>query len=402
MDEETRICGRVDERHLVGRGLALVAASMAALSISACASESSAPDISASVPAAATAPLPDALVTELQTSLDSSRSELGFPGAIAGVWTPEGTWVGTTGTSGLDSTRPPAPADHTRIGSLTKTFTVMALLQLVDQGKVSLDDTIGQYVPDVPNADTATLKDLAGMTSGIPSYSASEDFLRQWGSDPDQVFSPEDLISYVRDVPASFPAGTQVDYSNTNTVLLGMVIEEVTGESMAEVYQRGLLDPLGLTKTSFPDDSPELPQPHLDGITDQAEPWGEVKNATAFNPSWTFTAGGMVSTLEDVRTWTVALGTGGGLISDELQALREESVQSRVPPNTADLTYALGFFNADGWWGHNGSIPGFTTYAVYNPTSQTSVVVLVNSDIRQEGATAPADAVALKLIEDIG
>ena len=381
----------------------LISTSLAAglaVVLSACGS-STAPEVTASVPAPVDAPLSAQLVADLQASLDSGRAELGFPGAIAGVWTPEGTWVGTTGTSGPDSTRPPAPDDHTRIGSLTKTFTVMALLQLVDQGKVSLDDTIGQYVADVPNADTATLKDLGAMTSGIPSYSASEAFLIQWGSDPNQVFSPEELIDYVRDSPASFPAGTEVEYSNSNTVLLGMVIEQVTGESMAEVYQRGLLDPLGLKQTSFPGDSAALPQPHLDGVTEQAEPWGELKNATSFNPSWTFTAGGMVSTLEDVRTWTVALGTGGGLISDELQSIREESAQSTVPPNTADLAYALGFFNADGWWGHNGSIPGFTTYAVYNPKSQTSVVVMVNSDIRDDTSPAPADAVALKLIEDL-
>lgn len=385
----------------MGKALTLVMTGFVALGLAGCTGGSAAPEITASVPAPVESPLPPELVSRLQASLDTSQTELGFPGAIAGVWTPEGTWVSTTGVAGPDSTRPPALDDHTRIGSLTKTFTVMALLQLVDQGKVSLDDTIGEYVPDVPNADTATLADLAGMTSGIPSYSASEDFLRQWGADPNQVFSPEELIDYVRDAPANFPAGTQVDYSNSNTVLLGMVTEQVAGEPMAEVYQRGLLDPLGLTQTSFPDDSAELPQPHLAGITEQAEPWGEVKDATSFNPSWTFTAGGMVSTLADVRTWTVALGTGGGLISDELQSIREKSAQSQVPPNTPDLAYALGFFNADGWWGHNGSIPGFTTYAVYNPATQTTVVVLVNSDIRDEVSPAPADAVALKLIEDL-
>lgn len=372
------------------------------LGLAGCAGGSAAPEITASVPAPVDSPLPAELVTGLQASLDTSRTEMGFPGAIAGVWTPQGTWMGTTGTAGSDSTRPPSVDDHTRIGSLTKTFTVMALLQLADEGKVSLDDTIGEFVPDVPNADTATLRDLGGMTSGIPSYSANEDFVTTWGSDPDRVFSPEELIDYVRDVPASFPAGTQVEYSNSNTVLLGMVIEQVTGESMAEVYQRQLLDPLGLTQTSFPTDSAELPQPHLAGVTDQAEPWGEQKDATSFNPSWTFTAGGMVSALDDIRTWTVALATGGALISEEMQTVREESTQSRVPPNTAERTYALGFFNNNGWWGHNGSIPGFTTYAVYNPETQTSVVVFVNSDIRDEGSPAAADAVAANLIEDIG
>jgi hypothetical protein len=92
---------------------------------------------------------------------------------------------------------------------------------------------------------------------------------------------------------------------------------------------------------------PALPQPHLDGVTNQ--PDGTVRDATDWNPSWTFTAGGMISTLDDMHTWTVALATGDGLISEEMQRLREGSTTSTVPPNDAESTYALGFF-VDRWW----------------------------------------------------
>jgi D-alanyl-D-alanine carboxypeptidase len=361
------------------------------------------PAITESVTAPVADGLPSTLTESLQATMEATRQELGFPGAIAGVWTPAGAWIGTTGTNGPDSSEPPTVADHTRIGSLTKTFTVMALLQLVDQGLVSLDDVIGTYVPNVPNANTATLRDLASMTSGIPSYS-DEEFVAVWGADPNMVFTPEQLVDFVADAPASFPAGTQMEYSNTNTVLLGMVIEQVTDIPVAEVFEQNLLTPLNMTQTSFPDSSPDLPEPRLAGISEQTEPWGEVKNATFWNPSWTFTAGGMVSTLEDVRTWTVALGTGGGLISEELQQQRMDSVSSTVSPNTPELGYAMGFFNASGWWGHNGSIPGFTTYAVYNAESETSVVVFVNSDIYGDGdpPIPPADLIAERLITALG
>ena len=345
------------------------------------------------------AALPPSVGTTLQGVLDANREKLAYPGAMVGVWTPDGAWFGVTGDSGPDSGRPPQRDDHTRIGSLTKTFTVMALLQLADRGQVSLQDPIGRYVPGLPNGETATLRDLAAMTSGIGNYSASEAFGEAWSADlAGAVFTPTQLVDFVKDDPALFPAGTQMDYSNTNTVLLGMVIEKVTGQPMAQVYRTNLLEPLGMSQTSFPGSSPELPQPHLGGVTNQ--PDGVVRNATDWNPSWTFTAGGMISTLDDMRTWTVALGTGGGLISEEMQRQREDSTTSTVPPNDPELSYALGFFVDRGWWGHNGALPGFTSYAVYHPQRQTSVVVFVNSDITTpEQQTKAADLLAADVID---
>ena len=342
--------------------------------------------------------LPEPVGASLQRTLDANRETLGYPGAMVGVWTPDGAWFGVTGESAPGSARPPRRDDHTRIGSLTKTFTVMALLQLADRGQVSLQDPIGRYVPGLPNGDSSTLRDLATMTSGIPNYSASAAFGEVWSADPAaMVFTPEQLVDFVRGDPALFPAGTQMDYSNTNTVLLGMVIEKVTGQPMAQVFRTNLFEPLDMSQTSFPGSSAELPRPHLGGISNQ--PDGSVRDATDWNPSWTFTAGGMTSTLDDMHTWTVALGTGSGLISEEMQRERESSTFSTVPPNDKDLTYALGFFVDHGWWGHNGALPGFTSYAVYHPQRRSSVVVFVNSDITTpQQQTKPADLLAGDII----
>lgn len=352
-----------------------------------------------SIPPAATAPLPSDEQAGLQSILDSTRAEFGFPGAMVGLWTPEGSWFGTTGTSGPNTTEPPTRDDHTRIGSLTKTFTGMAILRLVDQQKLSLGDTIGTYVPNMPNGDTATLRDLMSMTSGIPSYTQDEAFANAWMVDPATTeFTPQQLVDFVAGEAPMFPAGSSVYYSNTNTVLLGMVIEKVTGQPVAQVFEQELLGPLGLSATSFPGTSPALPEPHLDGITDQ--PFDDVRDATDWNPSWAFTAGEMISQLDDLRTWTIVLGTGGGLISDDLQQQREASTTSTVPPNDPDLTYGLGFFANKGWWGHNGSLPGYTSFAAYNPTTETSMVVLANSDIKNgEPPKAPADEIAHRVME---
>lgn len=334
----------------------------------------------------------------MQQVLDDARTKFDFPGAQAGVWTEDGTWIGVAGTSGRDTDRAPQRDDHTRIGSITKTFTVALVLQLADQGRVDLDDVIDTYVPGMPNGDSATLRQLASMTSGIPPYSFDKKFLSIYFADPYTVFSPQELVDFVKDDKPSFPAGTAVEYSNTNTVLLGMVIEKVTGEPFAETLRAGLLEPLGLTQTSFPFQSAELPQPHLDGITTQTDPEGTIKDATDFNPSWGFTAGAMISTLDDLHRWSVALGTGEGWISPELQEQRTASMTSDLPENTKERAYALGFGVENGWIGHTGELPGYNSSIQFDPQTRTSVVVMVNSDI-PAGKDNPAPYITAGLKE---
>lgn len=331
--------------------------------------------------------------SKFQAVLDSTRTEFGYPGAQVGIWSPEGTWVGVTGTKGADSTEPPSRDDHTRIGSLTKTFAVAVTLQLAEQGKVAMDDPIGKYIPGMANSQTATLRMLSNMTSGIPSYTFDDEFLKAFGSDPQRVFTPQELINYVEGKPASFKAGTEVEYSNTNTVLLGMVIEKVTGKPFADSLNSGITEPLGLSQTTFPAGSPDLPAPYLSGITKQGEPEGTVKNATAWNPSWGFTAGEMISTLDDLHKWGIALGTGEGVFNEETQLEREASKISKAKGNTATSAYALGFGFKDGWMGHTGTLPGYNTDLNYDPKTKTTVVVMVNSDIPLANGKLPANAI---------
>lgn len=322
-----------------------------------------------------------------QAALDATRAELGFPGAIAGVWSPSASWVGVTGVAAAGADRAPARSDHSRIGSVTKTFTAISLLQQVDKGLVDLDDPIEKYVPGMPNGTTATLRMLANMTSGIPSYSTDVDWLTTYFSDTTTAFTPNRLVDYARGKEPLFPAGTGFDYSNTNTVLLGLVIEQVTGRPIAEVFQEEIFGPLGMKGTSYPGSSVSLPAPHLGGITLQPDGEGSPKNATFWNPSWTSTAGAMISRIDDLLLWGRVLGTGGGLISPGLQRERLESVAGVVP---GDIAYGLGFASFGGWLGHNGRLPGFTAYVVCDPATETVVAVMANSDI---GESPPADTI---------
>ncbi|MFZ1410884.1 MAG: serine hydrolase domain-containing protein [Micropruina sp.] len=348
---------------------------------------------------AATPPLtlfPSARQAALYSALSQTRTELGFPGAIVGVWEGGAEWVGTTGTAGPDG-RAIARGDHSRIGSITKTFTVTLLLQLVEEGRVTLEDTLASYLPGLPNGDTATLRHLASMTSGITSYTAVDAFTDAYFANPAHVWTVTEIVELIRTTTPQFPAGSKVQYSNSNTVLLGLIIEKVTGKPFATVLQERILDPLGLKNTSFPATA-SLPAPYLSGITEQGAVEGTTTNATNWSPSFAFTAGQMVSTLDDLHRWADALCTGKGILKPETHQLRLDSLSSTVEGNTSARTYGLGIGLTSGWIGHTGEIPGYNTVLQCNRTTGAVIVVLVNSDV-PVGSVNPAVGVFTKTVE---
>ncbi len=328
---------------------------------------------------------------DLDAALEQSFEESDAPGVVAAVQTPEYTWMGTLGVADLSSEEPMAADVHQRIGSVNKTFTVSLLLQAAAEGFLSLDDTIDQYIEDVPNGDEITLRQMANMTSGIASYTFNEQWQDELFSDPERIWRPEEVVQFgIADSPA-FDPGTEFQYSNTNTVLLGLVLEQATGKPIGDLYREGIIEPLGLRETSFPDAADSsLPDPHAQGYTLQGQDDGEPVNATNWNPSWGYTAGAMISTVEDLLVYGRALGTGEGLLPPEQQAERLDSFLSDdVPPNTAERAYGLGLGREYGWLGHTGELPGFNTAVYYSPDLDATVVVEVNSDIAS--GDCPAD-----------
>ncbi|WP_246001807.1 serine hydrolase domain-containing protein [Allorhizocola rhizosphaerae] len=324
--------------------------------------------------ASTSAALPVELVAKLDTAAQESFKLAAAPGAIVGVRTPEGTWTAAYGHADPTTQTPMSTDMHMRIGSVTKTFTGTAILQLAQDGRLSLNDPIGKYYPGIPNGDRITLTQLANMTSGVASY-YTEEFLARYFGDPATVFTPDELIAYGVAASPVFEPGGRFDYSNTNTVLLGKVIESVTGEPAAQALQRLIFAPLGLTATSLPDVSPAIPSPHAQGYTLQGvKTPGQPVDATDWNPSFGWTAGGMISNLADLLTYARALGTGQTLLSTRVQTERLQSF-----PSPAGYGFALGC--VDGWVGHTGELPGFNTTLFYDTTTDTSVVVMVNSDI---------------------
>jgi D-alanyl-D-alanine carboxypeptidase len=320
------------------------------------------------------------------------------PGAMIGVWGPDGSYVRAFGVADKATGAPMKTDFYHRIGSQTKTFTATGVLQLADQGKVGLDDPIAKYIEGVPEGDKITLRQLLRMQSGLFNYSESPAFQQALFGNPRTPFSPQELLGFAFAEPNVFPPGDGFLYCNTNYVLLGLVVEKVGGQPLHDYVRDHILTPLGMSHTSFPTTS-AFPEPHAQGYTVQTAD-GKETTATDWDPSWGWAAGAMISTLDDMHIWAPALATGK-LLSPEMQAQRLQTVGAPgLPPQDG---YGLGIFNLGGWIGHNGSLPGYQTVSVYLPQTQTTMVILINTDIEHEGgepSTSLATAITKELTPD--
>lgn len=381
--------------------IAVAVTAVALVATSGCGDKSAQPPSSTTGPPSSSEvakPMNDALAQRLDTAVNQAMTAAGVPGSIIGIWGPDGTYVRAFGVADK-TTRDPMKTDfYSRIGSVTKTFTVTAVLQLADQGKLGLDDPIAEFVDGVPLGDRITLRQLARMQSGLFNYSASPEFQKAMFADPRRPFTPHELLDYAFAQPNNFPPGEGFEYCNTNTILLGLVVQKVSGQPLHSYIHDHILGPLGMSDTSFPTTN-AFPDPHAQGYTVQTAD-GKEATATDWDPSWGWAAGAMISTLDDMRIWAVALATGK-LLTPQMQAQRLQTVGSPgMPPQDG---YGLGIFNLGGWIGHNGSLPGYQTVVVYLPQKQTTLVILTNTDIEYQGgepSTTLATAITKELTPD--
>ncbi|MFI6777497.1 serine hydrolase domain-containing protein [Nocardia sp. NPDC050412] len=187
-----------------------------------------------------------------------------IPGAVVVVKSPkQGNWTAAFGTRTIDSNEPMTVDDYFRVGSNTKTMTSTVILQLAQDGKLSLDDPIDKYWPGVPNGDQITIAQLNEMRSGLYSYTFDPQFNAALDNEPQKVWTPEELLAIAFAHPVNFQPGEKFEYSNTNFILLGLVIEKLTKTTAAESFQKRIFEPLSLKHTSLPaaTDS-SIPNPH--------------------------------------------------------------------------------------------------------------------------------------------
>jgi D-alanyl-D-alanine carboxypeptidase len=315
--------------------------------------------------------LPETLQTRLQQALDQTMATYGVPGAAVGVWVPgKGTWIRAAGVADRETNAPVTRDMSWPLRSITKSFTVTLLLQLADEGKLNLDDTLDKYVSGVTDGSSMTLRQLAGMSSGIADY-VGQEFIDDFQADPDKIFTLEELNSYALGRPANFAPGTRRIYTNANANLLGAVIEKVTGRPFKDVLGERILKPLGLKNTRYLLDARQWPKPHAVGY----EPVDGVLTPEPANLSIYGPVGSMVSTLGDARVWAEALATGSLLTPAKQSERLKGAPLEQGPPYDR---YPLGIGETGGWWGHNGEAFGFTAAVFHNDRTGATVVVFMN------------------------
>jgi D-alanyl-D-alanine carboxypeptidase len=287
----------------------------------------------------------------------------------------------------------PARLITSRIASITKTFTATAILQLVDQGRLSLDDQLSAYVSGVPNGQVITIRQMLNMTSGIYDYTDDAAFGKRFYANPRLPFTHAQFFAILGRHKPSFAPGTAAEYSDSNYYLLGLILEKVTGRPAGEVITDQIIRPLGLTHSSYPTGQ-SLPSPHAHGYFGGVDLTDPLTDATAINPAAGATAGAMQSTLADLRKWAKALATGT-LLSPGLQAQRLQTVPF-PNPGPVDVSYGLGIFKLDNLIGHNGALIGYSTAMFYLPSNGATMVVWGNNSTN---STTPATTMAFDLAE---
>ncbi|WP_240911122.1 serine hydrolase domain-containing protein [Paludisphaera soli] len=314
----------------------------------------------------------DAFDRALRRVMDEYR----IPGAVAGVSTPGvRPWLAARGLADVASGRPMTLQDHFQIRSVTKSFTVTVVLELARARRLSLGDTLAMYVPGVPNGDQITLAELAGMRSGVKNYTQVAAFIEAFVADPARQWTDAELVGLATPESPVFEPGEQYDYSNTNTVLLGMVVEKVTGRPLGQALGGWLLAPLELSSTRYPpsfDARRPAPTPYqVDPATGDLEELPQA-NLSSLGPS-----GAIVTTLPDLLRWGRALGTGR-LIGPRLLQLRE-GLATPATNGPEYERYGLGVGELKGWWGHSGDGFGFQAATFYDPATRTTIAVALNS-----------------------
>lgn len=325
---------------------------------------------------------PDALAPALRSAVVRAMEDYGVPGAVVGVFTRRGQWTAALGQADVASGRGMSRRDHFGVRSVGTSMVATLVLQLAAERRLGLQHPVSRYVDDVPRGDEITISHLLSMTSGLFSYAADEGFQRALAADPGRAWSTDELLAFAYQHDMQFDPGSAYQYSASNTLLLGKVVEQVTGQPLESVLRDRILRPLGLRNT-VPVAGVELPPPAAtgyQGTDEQGQPAPVTVNATAFG-----TAGGLASTLADLRRWGEALANGA-LLPARLQEKRLATRAAVRGP--AYDRYGLGIGEIAGWWGHTGEGFGYAAAVLHQRDRSQTIVVLVND-------TTEADVPAL-------
>lgn len=367
------------------RAIAAIVLGCSSLSFSSVASASAATRPSIANPA---------VQADIAAAVQRDRARFGgrtpIPGTLIGVWDDQGHgYVRAFGYANLAKKVSLTAADHFRIGSNTKTFVVSVLLQLVGEKKLSLDDPLSRFNLGVtiPNANRITVRELCDMRSGLfEAYDTTQFAKLNWKVP--NGFKPQTLVRWAVAHKPYFAPDRGYRYSNTNYILLGLIVESLTNDTVEDQIRKRLLEPLGLTQTSFPD-TEAMPTPWAHGYDLNGQRnWDDVSNTVPVAFMWS--AGAMLSDMHDMRRWIKLYATGAASGASTYADL------VNCIPFLGNTSFGLGITCSAGWYGYTGALPGYNTADYYSPSTGTTILAWVNYKAEQ-----PIEGVASVMVRDI-
>lgn len=321
---------------------------------------------------------------EVQSALEQAVAA-GIPGIAVEIRSPEGSSEFlTAGVASVEDERPLTPEDRFRIASVTKAFTAAVVMELVEEGRLSLDDPVEHWAPGLlAEGDSITVRQLLAHTSGLSDYTKNEGFLEAFVAGED--LPPQKLVSFVSSEPLAFEPGTKYEYSDTDNIVLGIIVEAATGRSYEQELRSRVLEPLGLQATVLPD-GPAMPEPHAQGYqyAPEGEGAGEPEDVTtALDPSAAWASGALVSTPDDVSRFFGGL-LGGELVDeDKLDQMKETLAGEGSPSGPGTKRAGLGIFSYElpcgEVWGHTGQFPGYQAFGAATPDGRGGLAMMANA-----------------------
>jgi D-alanyl-D-alanine carboxypeptidase len=338
-----------------------------------------------SVAEAASAPTAAKADAALDAALEKIVATKGGPPSVA-VVVQRGDEITfhSEGEADIATSRPPDIDDHMRLASVAKAVTGAVELSAVADGTMSLDDTIGDRLPDLPAAwSKVTLRNLLAHTSGIPDFSKTKAFAAAVGQSLLVPPPPVELVSYVADDPLSFAPGSKYEYSNSDNIIAGLMVEQATGNTFAQELATRIAQPLGLSQTTLPNDV-TMPTPYIHGyVTEPPDP--PVDASEVFAAGWAWTSGGIMSTPGDanrfIRGYTAGTTTDAATQTAQFRFRPGKSEPPGPGTNSAGLAIFRYQTNCGTVYGHTGNTPGYTQFIAATRDGSRSATVAAGEQI---------------------
>jgi D-alanyl-D-alanine carboxypeptidase len=326
------------------------------------------------------------LIEELDLFIDSTMQADNLPSVVIGIWIPdEGNYLRAFGTANIDTGEERLFDAPFRIASITKTFTATVILTLVDDGMISTSDPLSLYLPDFPNADNITIRNLLRMRSGLFDY-ADSTLLYDWYHNPFKYYPMDSLIGVIASHSDEFiEPGSITVYCNANYTLLARVAEIVSGKPFGDLVAERVTRPLGMTSTNYPD-----PEDYVLTGNNRGYSWDlyteSFVDKTDMNTTCANAGGAIISCMHDLEVYARALYQGT-ILTPETQQHRLETEVFEGAPDF--MQYGEGILRYGEFYGHNGTIFGFSTEIFYLPAEDAVIVINVSrldiDDISQSG-----------------